>query len=538
MENSYKFKNGTMLDVVVAGLPRAHILCRGNKFVLQTDSNIVPNMYCSDAERREFTANLTRLRQMHYLKASTIVKELGSESLGKLMGFILPVNNWLPYIYINGKKIKDTISNDGNAIDINDIKFEITDENTEKQDTDNIVEESADDKVDVTKEDNDAENENNDSSTIIDETNQGVETVSTDDKENTTKLNTETNNTQEQSSIDFMALGKFVYSILGDVSYSIGKNFAKAMSDTPINIQMTNHAEKKEVEPEYKWNIPETVDDTSMIYSSNIMDKVKKTLENKNKAVALVGVPGTGKSRLALEFLKQNSDENHYKVIVFKKDTATSEFIGGTQADTDNGWKYADGIFMKMCKLADQHRDEKFYIVIDELTRANAEAVLGEAITAMCFRDRVFYTNNNKTICVPSNLYIIGIYNTLDSSTRMLDEALAQRFDTIRVEPQWSKEYIEFILKHTNENETQAVSTILKELFDCMRAINDAIADDIGPDYVIGTRCITIDNYTVESIKDAITNNVIYRIENAINSMRSRKDDVIELMELIKQLVE
>lgn len=93
----------------------------------------------------------------------------------------------------------------------------------------------------------------------------------------------------------------------------------------------------------------------------------------------------------------------------------------------------------KMAKIAREKYNQenpenspKFYLVIDEINRANLATVFGELIYALEYRDSEVATpyavDKDTRLQIPSNLYIIGTMNTADKSIASIDYAIRRRF--------------------------------------------------------------------------------------------------------------
>lgn len=93
----------------------------------------------------------------------------------------------------------------------------------------------------------------------------------------------------------------------------------------------------------------------------------------------------------------------------------------------------------KMARIARDHFNKenpenspKFYLVIDEINRANLATVFGELIYALEYRDSEVATpysvGKDARLQIPGNLYIIGTMNTADKSIASIDYAIRRRF--------------------------------------------------------------------------------------------------------------
>lgn len=83
--------------------------------------------------------------------------------------------------------------------------------------------------------------------------------------------------------------------------------------------------------------------------------------------------------------------------------------------------------------------EKKFVLIIDEINRANLPAVLGELIYALEYRgekvESMYAIDDDNTIIIPPNLFIIGTMNTSDRSVGHIDYAIRRRFAFIDVLP-------------------------------------------------------------------------------------------------------
>ena len=79
-----------------------------------------------------------------------------------------------------------------------------------------------------------------------------------------------------------------------------------------------------------------------------------------------------------------------------------------------------------------EYKDTKFFLVIDEINRANLATVFGELIYGLEYRGRGVATpytvDKSNKVNLPENLYIIGTMNTADKSIGGIDYAIRRRF--------------------------------------------------------------------------------------------------------------
>ena len=82
---------------------------------------------------------------------------------------------------------------------------------------------------------------------------------------------------------------------------------------------------------------------------------------------------------------------------------------------------------------------KNFVLIIDEINRANLSAVLGELIYALEYRveavQSMYTIDDDNSLVLPPNLYIIGTMNTADRSVGHIDYAIRRRFAFVNVLP-------------------------------------------------------------------------------------------------------
>ena len=231
-----------------------------------------------------------------------------------------------------------------------------------------------------------------------------------------------------------------------------------------------------------------------------------------HKNIILYGPPGTGKTHLLTEM------ENHFNNTVTYNDLDTEApfkvginfsrsekawctfhpsysyetFVCGlTPVITSSdrlGFKPHIGPMLRLAKAAES--GTRSLLIIDEINRANTDAVFGNASAVIdpYMKDTVTLPtpvkdDNGNTISDFSssdNLYIIGTMNSLDKSTSPLSAVLKRKFLIIELAPN-----VDTLRSHLAKNTT--VSTDLADLI-CriMEEINDKIHRFCGKEYELG----------------------------------------------------
>lgn len=136
-----------------------------------------------------------------------------------------------------------------------------------------------------------------------------------------------------------------------------------------------------------------------------------------------------------------------------------------------------------------------FFIIIDEINRAELSRVLGELMICLEYRGTegaistqysalntadtgMLAVDGNFKFFIPHNVYVIGTMNTIDRSVESFDLALRRRFRWERIDPD-----IEALRYHLNERTQHWVG-----LADDLKKLNRLITetDLLGEDYQIG----------------------------------------------------
>lgn len=286
---------------------------------------------------------------------------------------------------------------------------------------------------------------------------------------------------------------------LGDKSLKRIEEMHKPIEETP----------KEEVDSDFDWGEDESEITTEDLVGVDFTE-IDSKLKSGRGAVILEGVPGTGKTKAMMAYLNSKAKAGAYiEKITFHQEYTYQEFIGGITCP-DGEFKYIPGVFTKLCYEACKHPEREYYLGIDEFSRGNPEAILGEVMTAICTRGMVLTLSSGKKIKVPKNLFIVATMNITDNSTKDIDLATYQRFNKVRLDPQWT---VDYMLKIANGNDD--VGELLLEVASIITELNIAIKSDnaLGKDKVIGVRDVSIDNPTLDRVIQVINGDLVKTIE-------------------------
>ena len=201
-----------------------------------------------------------------------------------------------------------------------------------------------------------------------------------------------------------------------------------------------------------------------------VMGDYKKIMDElRIHQMILQGPPGTSKTYGAKEFIANQigcdlEDLDKYKlpqskndelpkldeqkkvywdIVQFHPSYSYEDFVRGIEVSTENehvAYKTVNKTLARIAEIASDYnsaddKKKEFYLIIDEINRANLAAVFGELIYALEYRGDSVQTpykpdgeGKDNKITIPDNLYIIGTMNTADKSIGGLDYAIRRRF--------------------------------------------------------------------------------------------------------------
>ena len=171
----------------------------------------------------------------------------------------------------------------------------------------------------------------------------------------------------------------------------------------------------------------------------------------------LYGVPGCGKSYYVEENYEKQISNDQCKIrVVFHPDYTYSDFVGqimpviekvdkdGTDGEQEEKLKYkfVPGPFTRILQVANENKNEKCLLIIEELNRGNAPAIFGE-VFQLLDRDsdgsskyaiynsdiaNEVYDDEKHPVKLPPNLTIVATMNTSDQNVFTMDTAFQRRW--------------------------------------------------------------------------------------------------------------
>jgi 5-methylcytosine-specific restriction protein B len=239
--------------------------------------------------------------------------------------------------------------------------------------------------------------------------------------------------------------------------------------------------------------------------SENQYDRLSGVLLNKMNLI-LQGAPGVGKTftakRLAYSLMGEK-DDSRIEFVQFHQNYSYEDFVMGYRPSGDS-YELKYGIFYQFCKKAENHRDKKFFFIIDEINRGNLSKIFGELLMLIekDYRGtKATLAYNGMPFSVPKNLYIVGMMNTADRSLAMIDYALRRRFSFFEMAPAFeSKEFKEY--QHSLDNRTfnELISEIVKLNGEISRDKSLGKGFCIGHSYFCGKTKETCTNEWMQSV--------------------------------------
>lgn len=182
------------------------------------------------------------------------------------------------------------------------------------------------------------------------------------------------------------------------------------------------------------------------------MGESKESLNGRN--IMILGAPGTGKSN----YVREQCKNKKYKRVMFHLEYTYYDFVGGIRPVRDEDGKltydFIPGIFTKILCEALEEKACMHYLIIEEMNRANPDAVFGDIFQLLDRKDNgiseypidhaEIFTHLSKElgsnyefeygdgkVYIPNNLTIIATLNSSDQRANIMDTAFKRRWDPI-----------------------------------------------------------------------------------------------------------
>lgn len=298
---------------------------------------------------------------------------------------------------------------------------------------------------------------------------------------------------------------------------SIWEYFSKKKDQEPVDEDMPKTDRQLNVFENFKQIILHGPPGTSKTYQAKRMAAKLMFIVNDEGIDDLVnqeeengaGAFSNKRFRIIRDHNKSDEYKGQWAIVQFHPAYNYEDFVRGIQVsgqDEKVRYENVQRIFSAMCKAAENNKDKKYVLIIDEINRAHIAAVLGELIYGLEYRNARITTpyaiEGDDTLSVPKNLYIIGTMNTADRSIGHIDYAVRRRFAFIACPPD------PIVLENYYNNKPEAPKNLAKLLFEAVcnvfkkENLNEFDLEDVCPGHT----------YFMAENESKLRNKFIYQI--------------------------
>jgi 5-methylcytosine-specific restriction endonuclease McrBC GTP-binding regulatory subunit McrB len=313
----------------------------------------------------------------------------------------------------------------------------------------------------------------------------------------------------------------------------------------------------------YKLSTNTIVNINDIIYNKKISISRKTGAEN----ILLYGVPGSGKSHEIKT--KYCDDERYMERVVFHPDYMYSDFVGqilprvvkDEHGNDKLKYVFSAGPFTRMLKKAEKNPEFYYYLIIEELNRGNAPAIFGEIFQLLDRKSddefpqeevgeseygisnydvaKEVYGDENHTIRIPSNMYIIATMNTADQNVFTLDTAFQRRWNMHQIENRFDKSVHSMDIIEGTKVNWGAFATVINDIV--IELNNDMVSSEdkrLGT-YFVKKKELEANNFSEKVLKylwddafkmdkNAIFNDNCKSLEDVVTTYENATNDRLE----------
>ncbi|MFJ7202394.1 AAA family ATPase [Streptomyces sp. NPDC098789] len=231
-----------------------------------------------------------------------------------------------------------------------------------------------------------------------------------------------------------------------------------------------------------------------LLVGEDWLQEVRDLLQDRRQLI-FYGPPGTGKTYLAQHIAEHLAgDPRAVKLVQFHPSYAYEDFFEGFRPAVQDGsgsgaltFALRPGPFRQLVDLADEDPDTSYFLIIDEINRANLAKVFGELYFVLEYRDRTVDLQYSGEFRLPKNVFIIGTMNTADRSIALVDAAMRRRFAFLSLHPD-EEPTRDLLSRWVEEQEAAGVISPSEDVPALHRELNRRIEDKdfkIGPSYLM-----------------------------------------------------